>query len=87
MKLTFSFHKWITPLHVRELTEVETAQMLFAGANWWGMEGDYDVQAVLRNLDEGAEYDKKVDHSYRSQKAIGNSDKAADDVAKKPPTE
>ena len=33
------------------------------------------------------EYDKKVDHSYRSQKAIGNSDKAADDVAKKPPTE
>ena len=56
MKLTFSFHKWVTPLHAEELTEVETAQVRIAGSRWWSMVGDYDVQAVLRNLDEGADY-------------------------------
>ena len=49
MNLVFKYYKWITPLHVAELSLIETKQALTFGS-WYDLEGKFSVHDILYRI-------------------------------------
>jgi hypothetical protein len=55
MTLTFKHSKWVTPLNVHGLSNVEIKQVLAIGS-WWDLVGEFSANDILFRLDDGAAF-------------------------------